>query len=422
VEDAAVLVADNVTGEVLAYVGGSGLLSSSRYVDGIQARRQAGSSLKPFLYGLALDQRLITPASLLEDTPLEIPVSGGLCRPQNYDEQFRGLVTVRTALASSLNVPAVRTLTLVGSETFVQQLRALGFEGVKESGEYYGPALALGSAGVSLWEQVNAYRALANGGIWSPLRMTPEKNGEGTRRVYSEEAAFLISHILSDRESRSATFGLENPLSTRFWSAVKTGTSKEMRDNWCVGYSKRYTVGVWVGNFSGEPMRNVTGITGAAPIWLEVMSWLHQSQAENVLGPPRGVVTRRLAPRVEAERLEWFMRGTEPIEKAEVFTTARPRILTPASGTIIAIDPDIPSDHQRIGFEAQGARMGVRWVLDGMDIGSASDLLLWPLLRGKHALSLVDEEQNVLDRVTFEVRGGLSPARVYSTRRESEQE
>jgi membrane carboxypeptidase/penicillin-binding protein PbpC len=104
-----------------------------------------------------------------------------------------------------------------------------------------------------------AYRTLANGGIWTPLRLTPgvpaPQNG---RRVYSEATTCLLSHILSDRDSRSVTFGLESPLATRFWSAVKTGTSQEMRDNWCIGYTRHYTVGVWVGNLSGEPMRHVS--------------------------------------------------------------------------------------------------------------------------------------------------------------------
>src|SRR5262249_53509410 len=138
VEDGTVLVVDNATGEILAYVGGSGELSGAPYVDGVQARRQAGSTLKPFLYGLALERRVLTPASLLEDTPLDLAVAGGLYRPQNYDDHFKGLVTVRTALASSLNVPAVRTLTLIGAEAFIQQLRRLGFVGLMESGEYYG--------------------------------------------------------------------------------------------------------------------------------------------------------------------------------------------------------------------------------------------------------------------------------------------
>ena len=284
VQDGAVLVVDNASGEVLAYVGGSGDLGSARYVDGIRARRQAGSTLKPFLYAEALDRRLLTAASLLEDTPLDLAVAGGLYRPQNYDEGWKGLVSVRTALASSLNVPAVRALDLVGEEAAVELLRRLGFEGLRESGDYYGPSMALGSADVSLWELVNAYRALARGGTWSPLRLGADEAAGAARRVYSDRAAFLVSSILADRESRSLTFGLENPLATRFWTAVKTGTSKEMRDNWCVGYSRRYTVGVWVGNFGGEPMRNVSGVTGAAPVWTEVMAWLHGAVPS---APPR---------------------------------------------------------------------------------------------------------------------------------------
>ena len=209
------------------------------------ASPRLGSALKPFLYGLALERRLLTPASLLEDTPLDISVAGGLYRPRNYDEQFRGLTTMRTALAASLNSPAVRILELVGTDAFVQQLRSLGLEGAVESGDYYGPALALGSVDASLWELVNAYRTLANGGVRSALRLVPgTPRATAAHRVYSEATSFLLSHILSDRESRSPAFGLENPLATRFWSAVKTGTSKEMRDNWCVGYTRHYTVGV----------------------------------------------------------------------------------------------------------------------------------------------------------------------------------
>ncbi len=422
VQDGAVLVVDNATGEVLAYVGGSGDLSSARYVDGIQARRQAGSSLKPFLYGLALEQRLLTPASLLEDTPLEIPVTGGLYRPQNYDEQFRGLVSARTALASSLNIPAVRTLELVGAEAFVQQLQRLGFAGLRESGDYYGPALALGSADVSLWELVNAYRTLANGGVRSPLRLMPIadcglRNAEcratksETRRVYSPEAAFLVSHILADRESRSATFGLENPLATRFWTAVKTGTSKDMRDNWCVGYSRRYTVGVWVGNFSGEPMRDVSGITGAAPVWVEVMRWLHRGMPSAPPEPPSGLIARRVAfsHDAEPERIEWFLRGTEPRTSARVEADALPRIITPVSGTRIALDPDIPPDRQRVLFEAKSAGPHVRWVLNGQDLGVATKPLVWQPAPGKHTVSLVDEARRVHHTATFEVRGPVRP-------------
>lgn len=408
VRDGAVLVVNNVTGEVLAYVGGSGDLSSARYVDGVQGRRQAGSTLKPFLYGLALERRLLTPASLLEDTPLDLSVAGGLYRPRNYDEQFTGLVTARTALASSLNVPAVRTLEMVGPEAFVQQLQHLGFEAVGESGDFYGPSLALGSADVSLWELVNAYRTLANGGVWNPLRMTLEATGaEVRRRLYSEEVAFLLAHILSDRESRSGTFGLENPLATPFWTAVKTGTSKDMRDNWCIGFSRRYTVGVWVGNFSGAPMRDVSGITGAAPVWLEVMTWLHRDVFSATPEPPAGVIGRKVAfPHdVEPARTEWFLRGMEPPGPAQALARAHSRIVAPVSGTVIALDPDIPRELQRVVFESQGVGRRLRWLLDGADLGPAAALVLWAPNPGRHTLSLVDPERRAWDTVTFEVRG-----------------
>ncbi|MDX2171002.1 MAG: transglycosylase domain-containing protein, partial [Deltaproteobacteria bacterium] len=189
VHDAAVLVVDNADGSVLAYVGSSGALSPAPQVDGVQARRQAGSTLKPFLYGLALDRRLLTAAALLDDAPLEVPVGGGLFRPRNYDDRFRGPVSVRTALAGSLNVPAVRTLGLVGAADFAATLRALGFAGVKESGEYYGPSLALGSADVTLWEMVGAYRSLANGGMWSPLRLATQPSSPSTTVARPSAAA-----------------------------------------------------------------------------------------------------------------------------------------------------------------------------------------------------------------------------------------
>ena len=410
VEDGAALVVDNRSGDVLAYVGSSGVLSSAAQVDGVRARRQAGSALKPFLYGLAFDQRLLTPASLLEDTPLEIAVTGGLYRPQDYDEQFRGLVSARTALAASLNVPAVRVLELVGEEPFVQQLRRLGFTGLSESGEYYGPALALGGTEVTLWELTNAYRALANGGAWSPLRLTDTGDNRGTRPVYSAAAAFLVANVLADRESRSVTFGLDNPLSTRFWTAVKTGTSKDMRDNWCIGFSQRYTVGVWVGNFSGAPMQDVSGVTGAAPVWLEIMSWLHRDVSSQALAAPAGVHARNVtfSPAAGAPRSEWFLTGTEPGDTT--LAAHHASIITPVSGTRIALDPDIPAAQQRVLFEAGTESSDARFVVDGRTVGAAGRPLLWEPRAGEHTLALVDGKDRELDQVSFTVRGALMPA------------
>jgi penicillin-binding protein 1C len=164
VMDGAALVVDNATGEVLAWVGGSGELSESPHVDAVSALRQAGSTLKPFLYAQAIEGRWITAASILDDSPLSVTTGGGLYVPQNYDRSFRGAVSVRTALASSLNVPAVRTLGMVSPESFRQRLRVLGFDSLRESGDFYGYSLALGSADVSLAMLANAYRTLANGG------------------------------------------------------------------------------------------------------------------------------------------------------------------------------------------------------------------------------------------------------------------
>lgn len=405
VRDGAALIVENKSGDVLAYVGNTGEESSARYVDGVRAMRQAGSTLKPFVYALAFDRRLLTPASLIEDSPIDIPVQGGVYRPQNYDNRFHGMVTARVALASSLNVPAVTTLNIIGVDALVQILGVLGFRGIRTP-DYYGPSLALGSMDVTLWDLVNAYRSLANGGIWSPMRLTASESSTPPRRVFSSESAFLVSDILSDRESRSLTFALENALSTRFWTAVKTGTSKDMRDNWCVGFSDRYTVGVWAGNFSGESMQDVSGIVGAAPVWVELMNRLHREQSSRRPEPPPGLVRRDVEIASGAgKKREWFIAGTETatVKAAEDFRI--PRIAYPTAGTIIALDPDIPPEDQRVFFGISPQKAGLEWILDGMSLGPAASLKPWAPCPGKHVLKLVDSGGTELDSVDFEVRG-----------------
>ena len=408
VKDGAVLVVENQTGNVLAYVSHSGDPLSARFVDGVQAMRQAGSTLKPFLYGLAFDQRILTPASLLDDSPLDIAVSSGIYQPGNYDSQFKGFVTSRIALASSLNVPAVKTLSLVGTEPFLSKLRQLGIKKLNESGDFYGPSLALGSADVSLWDLTNAYRTLANEGMWSELRLIFGENTAFQRKqVFSKEASFLISDILSDREARSTTFGLENPLSTRFWTAVKTGTSKDMRDNWCVGYSRKYTVGVWTGNFSGEPMWNVSGVTGAAPIWIEVMNFLHRSDSSVRKRVPPALVRKEVEfpEGVAPSREEWFIRGTEPDSKDQKIGHFNPRIVYPPSGTVIALDPDIPPELQKIFFISQTNENEFRWLLNGESLETGGKTIPWTPRAGKYFLAIADGEEKILDYIYFEVRG-----------------
>src|SRR5262249_35652344 len=177
---------------------------------------------------------------------------------------------------------------------------------------YYGPALALGSADVSLWEMAGAYRALANGGRWTPLRLRADDRPGTPRQALEPATAFLVADIPPDRGRRTPTLGLATPPPARFWTAVKTGTSTDMRDNWCVGFSRRFTVGVWVGNFTGAPMRDVSGVTGAAPVWLEVMERLHAGLPSDPPPAPPGVVAvpAVFAGGVEPPRREWMLAGS----------------------------------------------------------------------------------------------------------------
>jgi penicillin-binding protein 1C len=414
VKDSAAIVIDNRTGDVLAYVGSSAELSGAANVDGVSALRQAGSTLKPFLYGMAIEERRLTAASVIDDSPIQLITPMGLYIPQNYDRDFKGMVSVRTALASSLNVPAVRTLGLVGVDNFTRTLRTYGLTSLTEDGDHYGFSLALGGVDVRLLELTNAYRALANQGEWRPLRFTTVERAKGNKQVLSRQAAFIVASILSDRGARALTFGLENPLAMRVWTAAKTGTSKDMRDNWCIGFSSRYTVGVWVGNFNGEPMRDVSGVSGAAPIWRDLMDYLHRGNASASPKPPRGIITQevRFTPAIESPRTEWFLTGTETSEIRLVSTNStdqqsHARILYPTNGTIIAMDPDIPINHQRVQLSAKGSEQ-VEWALDGNNVGRGTDVG-WIPTGGRHRLVLSDPQGNELDAVRFEVRGTLSP-------------
>jgi len=428
VEDGALVVLDNASGEVLAWVGSSGTLSRAAEVDGVLAQRQPGSTLKPFLYAEAIAERRLTAASLLDDSSAQINTAGGLYIPQNYDHQFKGHVSVRTALAASLNVPAVRTLVMVSPDAFARQLDAAGLK-LAQGGDYYGYSLALGSAEVSLLGLTNAYRTLANGGRFGTTRdlaATANANGTATatatatrsgaapsttpapqaKPAIDPAAAFIVGDILSDPNARARTFGLDSVLATRFWTAVKTGTSKDMRDNWAVGWSQRYTVGVWVGNASGAPMWDVSGTSGAAPVWAEVMGFLHAREASLAPSPPAGLVQARVSfgDGLEAARGEWFIEGTsQPLFALSPDPAAAPaRISAPSDGTILALDPDIPPKRQRVRFEATGRDL--QWRIDGKPYarGNSAQWLPWP---GRHVVELVDARGLVLDQVRLEVRG-----------------
>jgi len=410
VRDGAALVVDNASGEVLAYVSSAAPDSRASEVDGVRAARQAGSTLKPFLYEMALERRYLTAASLLADSPISLDTSSGVYIPQDYDHDFKGLVTVRTAVASSLNVPAVRTLVLTGVEAFRDRLNVLGYDGIRRDGNYYGYSLALGSAEVTLWQQAQAYRVLARDGEWSPLSLVPAPSPATSHRTLAPDATFVVNDILSDPAARAVTFGLDSHLDTNFWTAVKTGTSEDMRDNWCIGFSRELTVAVWVGNYEGDSMRDVSGVSGAAPIWHDIMAALHRGGISVEAAPPAGVTAEltRFLPPVEPPRREWYLSGTATAGArvvAVVPAALRPGIESPANGMIIAMDPDIPAGHQRVLIAVRGARPGMKVRLNGRMLGSAVGGRLWLPQPGSYYLTLEDSQGQQLDRVLFKVRG-----------------
>ncbi len=310
VTNAAVIVIENATGAIRALIGSADYFSerTSGQVNGVLALRQPGSAIKPLMYALALDRGHV-PSEIVPDIPTAIPDVRGDYVPENYDHTFHGPVSIRTALACSFNVPAVRVLESVGKEAFLQKLRSLGFTSLTQSSDYYGYGLTLGNAEVSLLELTNAYRALAMNGDWTPaVLVSAAGTADGIpvtlpelqvrRSVYSREAAFLITDILSDPVARRPAFG--SAFHFPFACAVKTGTTKDYKDNWTIGYTTRYTVGVWAGNFNGSPMQGVSGVTGAGQIFTDVMLLLHSppfGMPPDHFPIPDGVERKTLCPR-----------------------------------------------------------------------------------------------------------------------------
>ncbi|QDQ27108.1 penicillin-binding protein 1C [Chitinimonas arctica] len=407
VRDAAAVVIDNQSGEVLAWVGTPGAGAGARFVDGVLAPRQAGSTLKPFLYQLAIERKLLTPASLLDDSPVALDTPAGQYIPQNYDHSFRGPVSVRTSLASSLNIPAVRTLLLVGLDDFHARLKQLGLN-LPQPPEHYGYGLALGAAEVRLIDLANAYRTLANGGRQSPWRLSspPGRHSLAGPAVLDSAASWLVGDILSDRAARAPAFGLDNALATPSWTAVKTGTSKDMRDNWAVGFTRRHTIAVWVGNADGEAMWDVSGVSGAAPAWRAIVARL----GDGAIAPPMlaGIEARSIhyQPAVEAARREYFLAGTGQDSVELASSRLGPTIVYPAEQLIVALDPDIPVERQRLQLRAANAD-GLFWQLDGQRLGPAGTARYWRPVAGKHRLALVDSGGGQRALVSFQVRGQL---------------
>ncbi|MEH2419587.1 MAG: penicillin-binding protein 1C [Nostoc sp.] len=466
VHDASALVIDNRTGEVLAYVGSPDYFNEAKLGrnDGVQALRQPGSTLKPFVYELALEKGLIRPNTILPDVPAHYAIPGAkLYSPTDYTERFLGPVGVRIALANSLNVPAVRVLEKVGVETFLERLHQLGFEHLNQTPEHYGLGLTLGSGEVSLWELARAYLTIARQGDATPLVSTfsnsPIQNRsiersrttswkQATRSVPQESPKSkipnsttiwqLITNILSDSHARATAFGVDSVLNLPFATAVKTGTSSNFRDTWTVGFTTDYTVATWVGNFNGEPMRQVSGVTGAAPLWNRIMLHLHEHQEPAGFPSPEGLVQLpicaisglRPTPDCTSVMQEYFYLEDKsnyqrenqfnlPPEYDEWlakqqqsnFTSTNLRILSPHHGDLFLLYPGKEAK-QKLEFKLVGNKSApVEWWLNGekLDTQSANSLF-WELHPGNWTLEARSGEMS--DKVSFQVElASLKPTR-----------
>jgi 1A family penicillin-binding protein len=319
VHNAAVLVMDPNTGEVLAMVGSPDYFDPriDGAVNATTATRQPGSSIKPITYAAALGsiraspstgspgaqarRRPLTAATMVMDVRTAfVTREGDPYVPQNYDYQWRGPVLLRQALASSYNLVAVKVLEYVGIESMTDLARAMGITTFDDM-DRFGLALTLGGGEVRLLELTAAYGAFANGGYRvEPVTITHAEDSQGRTlkrwsatpgaRVMDERVAYLITDILSDNFARTPTFGEGSPLRISRPAAAKTGTTTDWRDNWTVGYTPNLVVGVWAGNADNEPMRHVSGVMGAAPIWHDVMVALHKGQPVRKFVEPPGIV------------------------------------------------------------------------------------------------------------------------------------
>lgn len=402
VSQAAAIVLDNATGEVLAYAGSVNFLDDSTggQNDGVRAKRQPGSALKPFAFGLALASGR-TPATLLADLETRFSTPDGDYVPQNYDRRHHGPVRLRAALANSYNVTAVRLTEELGPKRVLDVMRRAGLDSLRETSEHYGVGLVLGNGEVTLRELARAFMGLANGGVVTPLaevrhaenargeRLRPRAEFE-RRRFLPEDAVALLTDILSDENARAPAFGVGNALRLPFPVAAKTGTSRAHVDNWTVGYTRERTVAVWVGNFDGTPMRDVSGITGAGPIFRRVMVRAMKGISPARLVDRRAFDEARICPlsgalstdACPASMREIFLPGTAPIapcpmhrregtnrktdfgpdyydwakRQGMTVTPASPdapdghalRILSPTNGTEFLLEPGRPLQSQAI--------------------------------------------------------------------------
>ncbi len=348
---------------------------------------------------------------------------------------------VRLALANSLNVPAVRVLEKMGVQTFLDRLHQLGFEHLTQSAEYYGLGLTLGSGEVSLWELAKAYVTMARQGQPTYIVTRLDSTTQTNKSPYLPTSGVtwqLMTDMLSDRHARATVFGVDSILSLPFSAAVKTGTSSNFRDTWTVGFTTDYTVATWVGNFDGDPMRQVSGVMGAAPLWNRIMLHLHEHQEPASFPPPKGMVQLpicaisglRPTPDCSSVVQEYFYaQDVGDYERQNNFTKSseydewlarqnqssmssdKLKIVSPHQNDVFLLYPD-EKTKQRLEFKLAGTPTApVEWWLNGQKLATnSSDSVFWTLRPGRWTLEAKSGEMS--GKVSFQVElASVKPTR-----------
>ncbi len=437
VTNAAVVVIDNQTDSVVGWVGSRDFhdAAHSGQVDGVLIRRQSASTLKPFLYARAI-QGGWTAATLLPDVPMVFGAADEEAyRPQNFDRHSHGVVRVRTALASSLNVPAVYTLSHVGLDPFLSTLRSLGFALPGDAAARYGLGTAIGNAEVSLLDLAHGFTVFPRGGTIAPLSVTGARPA-AVARVFDPFSAWIIADILSDPSARVTGFGTRTFFRTPFPAMFKSGTSSEFTNLWCVGATPRFTVGVWAGNFDGRAVINKTGSIVPTQILTDVLTTvtaLFPSTGTREFARPAGVVAVRISTATgeAAEggaagadgptRLEYF-RSTKEVPRKPASAAVQPtrdellqqqfldaghpvRILFPVSGQVFYRDTTVPAGGEGLPVliaSRPGARVSVTYDERPLAPGTGSIDLTLPLTPGMHSITVSTTRGS--DTVSFSVR------------------
>jgi len=434
ITQSAVVVIENATGAIRAMVGSENYALSQ--INGAMQPRSCGSTLKPFVYLDAIDKRLLTAGSLLPDTPDAIRDEYADYDPQNYNRHYLGPVRLREALACSLNVPAVFTLSRLGARPAFYQLQKWGFDFPQGLADY-GAGFVLGNAETRLVDLAAAYAGLARGGTAMRAKFLAAEH-QPIVRIASTEATAIITDILCDNEARQRSFGTRSALAFEQRIAAKTGTSSGFRDTWTVGFDREHTVAVWAGNFDGRPMHDTFAVRAATPLWAAVMQELlrrdhpldlpveNEKLVRREICKATGLLPSRFSP---AKLSELFLAGTEPRDDSSDYFAADGKLLLPDAYTrwcasrdntigahvrsdfrIISpppnahyqIDPVLPSSQQMVELSAALVD-DVQWFVNGEQISARQDArFFWQLAPGEWTVRAVSRFGTAEETITVE--------------------